>query len=122
MLTVKAGRGTPPALGRGDLLIIPGLGTRSEDELIAGLATPAVRRAARIAALSHTAGACVAASCASTFILGRRACSRVGGRRPPGGWRRCSAGCTRMWIWSPTRSWWPTGRSPRRARPWRRWT
>lgn len=84
VLTVKAERGTPPALGRGDLLIIPGLGTRSEDELIAGLATPAVRRAARIAALTQAAGACVAASCASTFILAQA--GLLSGRRATTTW------------------------------------
>ncbi|CAN5865819.1 hypothetical protein BH11PSE1_BH11PSE1_11830 [soil metagenome] len=84
VLTVKAERGTPTALGRGDLLIIPGLGTRSENELIAGLATPAVRRAARIAALAHAAGACVAASCASTFILGEA--GLLSGRRATTTW------------------------------------
>ena len=84
VMTVKAERGMPPALGRGDLLIIPGLGTRSEDELIAGLATPAVRRAARIAALTRAEGASVAASCASTFILAQA--GLLSGRRATTTW------------------------------------
>lgn len=84
VLTVKADRGTPPVLGRGDLLIIPGLGTRSENDLIAGLATPAVRRAARIAVEARAAGASVAASCASTFILAQA--GLLSGRRATTTW------------------------------------
>jgi len=54
---------------QGELLIIPGLGTSSEAELVARLVTPPVRRAVRMAAQAHAEGAVVAASCASTFIL-----------------------------------------------------
>ncbi|MFD3262880.1 GlxA family transcriptional regulator [Phenylobacterium ferrooxidans] len=82
--TLRPDRGAPPGLGRGDLLIAPGLGTRSEAELIAGLATPAVRRAARIAADAHAAGASVAASCASTFILAQA--GLLSGRRATTTW------------------------------------
>jgi transcriptional regulator GlxA family with amidase domain len=67
--TLRAGRGTPATFARGDLLIVPGLGVRSEAELTERLRTPAVQRAGRIAAAAHGAGASVAASCASTFIL-----------------------------------------------------
>lgn len=84
VVTVRADRGVAPTLGRGDLLILPGLGVRSEDELIAGLATPAVRRAARIAVEAHGAGACVAASCASTFILAQA--GLLSGRRATTTW------------------------------------
>ena len=84
VVTVRADRGVAPTLGRGDLLIIPGLGTRSEAELMAGLATPAVRRAARIAVEAHGAGACVAASCASTFILAQA--GLLSGRRATTTW------------------------------------
>lgn len=54
---------------RRDLLIVPGLRIRSEAELIASLATQAVRRAARIVAEARAAGAFIAGSCAGTFIL-----------------------------------------------------
>jgi transcriptional regulator GlxA family with amidase domain len=67
--TVRVARAAPVSLGEGDLLIVPGLGVRSEVELMTSLATPAVRRAVRIAAAAGAAGAAVAASCASTFIL-----------------------------------------------------
>ncbi|WP_340646037.1 helix-turn-helix domain-containing protein [Phenylobacterium sp.] len=84
VIAVRAERGGMPELGRGDLLIMPGLGVRSEAELIEGLATPAVRRAARFAAQAHMAGACVAASCASTFILAQA--GLLSGRRATTTW------------------------------------
>jgi len=66
--TIRTG-GAAPAFEPGDLLIIPGLGVHAEAELIASLATPPLKRASRMAALARAAGASVAASCASTFIL-----------------------------------------------------
>ncbi len=66
---VKAGTAAPPRLARGDLLILPGLGTPTEDDLVRRLASPAVRRAGALAAQALEAGASVAAACASTFIL-----------------------------------------------------
>ncbi|WP_309642983.1 helix-turn-helix domain-containing protein [Phenylobacterium sp.] len=66
--TVRTGRAAT-GFAQGDLLIVPGLGVRSEADLATRLATPAVRRAGRIAADARAAGASVAASCASTFIL-----------------------------------------------------
>lgn len=67
--TLRPTGGKPLSFAPGDLLIIPGLGVRSEPELISTLATPAVQRAGRIAAQAHADGAAVAASCGSTFIL-----------------------------------------------------
>ncbi len=69
---------------RGDLLIVPGLRIRSEPELTASLATPAVRRAARIAAEAQAAGAFVAGSCAGTFILAQA--GLLSGRRATTTW------------------------------------
>lgn len=53
----------------GQVLVIPGLGTANEADLLARLASPAVKNAIRAARAAHAAGACVTASCASTFIL-----------------------------------------------------
>ena len=66
---VKTGHAAPPRLARGELLILPGLGTATEEDLLARLATPAVRRAGDLATQAFEAGASVAAACASTFIL-----------------------------------------------------
>lgn len=54
-----------------DLVIIPGLGlgTASADELDKNLKSPACRRAADMLVESFGAGAALAASCASTFLL-----------------------------------------------------
>lgn len=70
--TLRVGQRVPavPAdFARRDLLIVPGLGIRSEGELLACLATKAVRRAARIVAEARALGASIAGSCAGTFIL-----------------------------------------------------
>ncbi len=72
------------AFTRRDLLIVPGLGIRSEAELVASLATPAVRRAARIAAEARAAGAFIAGSCAGTFILAQAGV--LSGRRATTTW------------------------------------
>ena len=82
--TLSAARGTPASFERGDLLIVPGLGVRSETELTERLATPAVRRAGRIAVEAHEAGASVAASCASAFILAQ--VGLLSGRRATTTW------------------------------------
>jgi transcriptional regulator GlxA family with amidase domain len=54
-----------------DLVIVPGLGlgTASADELDAKLKSPACRRAGDMLVESFEAGAALAASCASTFLL-----------------------------------------------------
>ncbi|MCI3133560.1 GlxA family transcriptional regulator [Phenylobacterium aquaticum] len=67
--TLRLGREPLPTFGPGDLVIVPGLGGQSEEELTARLAAPAARRAIRIVTQAHAAGATVAASCASTFLL-----------------------------------------------------
>ncbi|WP_332771678.1 GlxA family transcriptional regulator [Phenylobacterium sp.] len=82
--TVRTGGATAATRGACDLLIVPGLGVRSEAELIARLATPAVRRAGRIAVEARAAGAAVAASCASTFILAQA--GLLSGRRATTTW------------------------------------
>ncbi|UTP38659.1 helix-turn-helix domain-containing protein [Phenylobacterium sp. LH3H17] len=82
--TLRTGRAPAAAFGPRDLLIVPGLGVRSEAELLARLATPAVRRAAGIATEARAAGASVAASCASTFILAQA--GLLAGRRATTTW------------------------------------
>lgn len=72
------------AFGPGDLLIVPGLGVRSEEELIAVLATPAALRAGKFAAKAHAEGATIAASCGSTFILAQA--GLLNGRRATTTW------------------------------------
>jgi transcriptional regulator GlxA family with amidase domain len=52
-----------------ELVIVPGLGTPSAGELETKLKTPMCRRAVDMLARAHTAGAMLAASCASTFLL-----------------------------------------------------
>lgn len=57
------------ALRGADLVIVPGLGTASVDELDAKLKSPACRRAGRLLREAFEGGAMLAASCASTFLL-----------------------------------------------------
>ena len=52
-----------------DLVIIPGLGTASADELDGKLKSPVCRRAGEMICEAFYSGAAVAASCASTFLL-----------------------------------------------------
>ena len=52
-----------------DLIIVPGLGTASEDELDAKLKSPACRRLRDMLVEAFESGAMLAASCASTFLL-----------------------------------------------------
>lgn len=80
----QGARAASVEFAKGDLLIVPGLGVPSESELLVCLATPAVRRAARIAAEAHAAGAFVTASCASTFILAQA--GLLSGRRATTTW------------------------------------
>ena len=83
--TVKPGpRAAPLGLGPRDLLIIPGQGSRSEDELIANLASPAVHRGGQLAAEAVAAGANIAAACASTFVIAQA--GLLSGRRATTTW------------------------------------
>jgi transcriptional regulator GlxA family with amidase domain len=82
--TLRPARGAAAGFAPGELLIVPGLGVRSEAELLACLATPAIRRAGQIAAEALAAGAFVAASCAGTFILAQA--GLLAGRRATTTW------------------------------------
>lgn len=52
-----------------ELVIVPGLGTASADQLDGKLKTSACRRAGEMLARAFARGAALAASCASTFVL-----------------------------------------------------
>jgi transcriptional regulator GlxA family with amidase domain len=68
--TVRCGpRRNGADLHRAELVIVPGLGTASADELDAKLKTAACRRASDMLAGAFESGAALAASCASTFLL-----------------------------------------------------
>jgi transcriptional regulator GlxA family with amidase domain len=68
--TVRCGPRPNHAALRGvELVIVPGLGTASADELDTKLKSPACRRAGDILVDAFNAGASLAASCASTFLL-----------------------------------------------------
>ena len=68
--TIRCGpRRNSAELRRAELIITPGLGTASADELDGKLKSPACRRAAGMLAEAFESGAALAASCASTFLL-----------------------------------------------------
>jgi transcriptional regulator GlxA family with amidase domain len=68
--TIRCGpRRNSGELRRAELIIVPGLGTASADELDGKLKSPACRRAAAMLAEAFESGAALAASCASTFLL-----------------------------------------------------
>lgn len=68
--TVKCGpRRDTAALHGAELVIVPGLGTAAADELDARLKSAAGRHARDLLAGAFAAGATLAASCASTFLL-----------------------------------------------------
>ena len=68
--TVRCGsRRSNVDLRGSELVIVPGLGTPSADELEAKLNSPMCRRAVDMLTRAHAAGATLAASCASTFLL-----------------------------------------------------
>ncbi len=68
--TVRCGTGRNRAgLDGADLVIVPGLGTATAEELEARLKTSACRRAIGMLAEAFGAGTALAASCASTFLL-----------------------------------------------------
>lgn len=57
------------AIDRGDIVIVPGLGSASEAELSADLATAGVRRTIHLMSSAAGRGALIATSCASSFLL-----------------------------------------------------
>ncbi len=68
--TVRCGpRQSSGKLHNADLIIVPGLGTASEDELDAKLQSPACRRLRDTLVEAFESGAMLAAPCASTFLL-----------------------------------------------------
>jgi transcriptional regulator GlxA family with amidase domain len=68
--TVRCGpRRSSADLRSADLIIIPGLGSASADELNENLRSPACRRARGMLVDAFKSGATLAASCASTFLL-----------------------------------------------------
>jgi transcriptional regulator GlxA family with amidase domain len=68
--TVRCGSRRSDANLRGvELVIVPGLGTASADELDKKLKSPACRRAGDMLGRAFGRGAMLAASCASTFLL-----------------------------------------------------
>lgn len=68
--TIRCGTATRGrSLRRADLVIVPGLGTAEARELDGKLRSAAGRRARSLLAEAAGAGASVAASCASTFLL-----------------------------------------------------
>jgi transcriptional regulator GlxA family with amidase domain len=67
--TLKITRTATRSFETGDIVIVPGLGTATEADLMKRLATPAIARAVRLVGEAHSAGAYVAGSCAGTFIL-----------------------------------------------------
>ncbi|MDO8290127.1 MAG: helix-turn-helix domain-containing protein [Parvibaculum sp.] len=68
--TVRCGpRRSKDEIGDAGLIIVPGLGTASADELDDKLKSPACRRAGDMLVEAFSNGATLAASCASTFLL-----------------------------------------------------
>jgi transcriptional regulator GlxA family with amidase domain len=67
--TLKITRTATRSFEAGDIVIVPGLGTATGADLMKRLATQAIARAVRLVGEAHSAGAFVAGSCASTFIL-----------------------------------------------------
>jgi len=68
--TVHCGpRSNSRGLRRAELVIVPGLGIASADELDSWLKSPACRRAGDMLVGAFGSGAALAASCASTFLL-----------------------------------------------------
>jgi transcriptional regulator GlxA family with amidase domain len=68
--TVRCGSRRSDVNLRGiELVIVPGLGTPSADELVSKLKSPACRRAGDMLTRAFSNGAMLAAPCASTFLL-----------------------------------------------------
>jgi transcriptional regulator GlxA family with amidase domain len=70
VMTVRCGSRRNDVDLRGiELVIVPGLGTPSADELVTKLKSPMCRRAVDMLSRAHARGTMLAASCASTFLL-----------------------------------------------------
>jgi transcriptional regulator GlxA family with amidase domain len=83
--TVRYGsRQRSATLRDAELIIIPGLGIASSDEMDQKLKSPACRYAAAMLAEAFQAGAALAASCASTFLLAEA--GLLNGRRATTTW------------------------------------
>ncbi|QWG24914.1 helix-turn-helix domain-containing protein [Bradyrhizobium sediminis] len=83
--TVRYGsRRNSETLRDAELMIVPGLGIASADELDGKLKSPACRRAAAMLAEAFESGAALAASCASTFLLAEA--GLLNGRRATTTW------------------------------------
>lgn len=67
--TLPCGPHTRPISRHADLIIVPGLGVDTADRLADRLAAPDCRRASQLLERASRAGASIAASCASTFLL-----------------------------------------------------
>jgi transcriptional regulator GlxA family with amidase domain len=82
--TLKVTRTTVCKFRSGDIVIVPGLGSTTDPDPLARLANPAVRRATGLVTEARGAGAIVAASCASTFVLAEA--GLLNGRRATTTW------------------------------------
>jgi len=83
--TIRCGAGRSRARFEGaDLVIVPGLGTAGAEALETRLKTPACRRAVGMLGEAFGAGAALAASCASTFLLAETGLLK--GRRATTSW------------------------------------
>jgi transcriptional regulator GlxA family with amidase domain len=58
------------AFKRSDVLLLPGLGMATEQEIAASLALPPLQQGMRVVQRAVAQGALVAASCSATFVLG----------------------------------------------------
>ncbi|CEJ11618.1 HTH-type transcriptional regulator CdhR [bacterium YEK0313] len=80
----KTGRPVRESFGTDDIVIVPGLGATTEDALETRLASVPVRRAMELLKAARQAGATLAASCASTFVLAEA--GLLAGRRATTTW------------------------------------
>lgn len=82
--TLPCGPHTRSIPRRTELIIVPGLGVDTADRLIERLAAPDCRRASQLLENAARAGAAIAASCASTFLLAQA--GLLDGRRATTTW------------------------------------
>lgn len=84
IVVVKTGRPVRETFGPDDIVIVPGLGAITEEALDIRLSSPPVRRAMALLKAARQAGATLAASCASTFVLAEA--GLLAGRRATTTW------------------------------------